>query len=58
MKEVYVESLNDLPANYRLDDPDNVDDIRKYFKECFFSHGKSLWLVKEGQMETTDMVVG
>ena len=24
--------------------------------ECSFSHRKSFWLVKEGQMETTDMV--
>ena len=58
MKEAYVESLNDLLANYRIDNPDNIDDIWKYFKECSFSHRKSLWLVKEGQMETSDMVVG
>ena len=33
MKEAYVESLHDILANYRIDNPDNVDDTRKYFKE-------------------------
>ena len=37
MKEAYVESLNDLLANYRIDNPDNVDDIWKYFKESVLS---------------------
>ena len=37
MKEVYVESLNDLLANYRIDNPDNVDDMWKYFKESVLS---------------------
>ena len=37
MKEAYVESLNDLVANYRIDNPDNVDDIWKYFKEKVLS---------------------
>ena len=33
MKEAYVKSLNDLLANSRIDNPDNVDEIWKYFKE-------------------------
>ena len=37
MKEVCVESLNDILANYRIDNPDNVDDIWKYFKESVLS---------------------
>ena len=57
MKEVYVESLNDLLANCRIDNPDNIDDMEILEQECSFSHRKSLWLVKEGQMETTDWVV-
>ena len=56
MKEAYTESLNNLLANYWTDNPDNLDEICKYFKECSFSQRKSLWLVKEGQMETSDMV--
>ena len=33
MKEVYVESLNDLLVDYRIDNPDKVDDIWTYFKK-------------------------
>ena len=29
MKEAYVKSSNDLLANYRIDNPDNKDDIWK-----------------------------
>ena len=36
-KEAYAESFNDLLANYRIDNLDNVDDIWKYFKESVFS---------------------
>ena len=56
VKEAYIESLNNLLANYRTDNPDNLDEIYKYFKQCSFSQRKSLWLVKEGQMETSDTV--
>ena len=37
MKEVYVESLNDLLANCRIDNPDNIDDIWKYLNESVLS---------------------
>ena len=37
MKEAYVKSLNNLFANYRVDNPDNNDDIWKYFKESVLS---------------------
>ena len=33
MKEAYVEFLNNLFANHRIDNPGNVHEIRKYFKE-------------------------
>lgn len=33
MKEVYVESLNDLLVDHRIDNPDKVDDIWTYFKK-------------------------
>ena len=31
MKEADIEFLNDRLVNYRIDNPDNVDDIWKYF---------------------------
>ena len=37
MKEAYVESLNELLVNYKIDNPDNIDDIWKYFKESVLS---------------------
>ena len=37
MKEAYVKFLNDLPGNYRIDNPDNIDDIWKYFKVSVLS---------------------
>ena len=40
MKEAYVKSLINLFANYRVDNPDNNDDIWKYFKEFFQSQKK------------------
>ena len=35
-----MSNLHDLLANYRIDNSDNADDIRKYFKKCSFSHRK------------------
>ena len=40
IKETYVEYLNDILANYRIYNPDNVDDIWKYFKESVNSATK------------------
>ena len=37
IKEAYFESLNELLANYRIDKPDNVDGIWKYFQESVLS---------------------
>ena len=37
IKEAYVESLNNLLVNYRIDNPDNIDDIWKYFTESVVS---------------------
>ena len=42
MKEAYVKSLNNLFANYRIDNPDNNDDIWKYFKESVLSVTKKV----------------
>ena len=48
MEETYVESLNNLLANYRIDNPDSVDDIWKYFKENVLSATENVcgWLKK------------
>ena len=40
IKEAYVEYLNDILANYRIYNPDNIDDIWKYFKESILSATK------------------
>ena len=37
MKDPYGESSNDLLAKYRIDNPDNVDDILICFKESILS---------------------
>ena len=44
-KEAYNESLNDLPANYRIENHDNVYEIWKYFKENDHSQPHSTFVV-------------
>ena len=37
MKKAYAESLNDLLSDYRIDNPDSVDDTWKHFKGSLLS---------------------